>query len=101
MSEKMEFKFEAKVRTQLGKAHSNRMRREGRIPAVLYGQDTKPTSLELAEREIETLISKTMGANALLNMQLTAEGGTPSGQTVMFKEIQREPVKNKLTHVDF
>jgi large subunit ribosomal protein L25 len=96
--------FTAKIRQGHGKAYAAGLRREGKVPGVLYGHEGKPQSVEVSEREIEGLITKTLGANALLTMKLdpsTGSGQAPSEETVMFKDIQRDPVKTKLVHIDF
>ncbi len=96
-----QYSFEAKVRTQKGKAHAGSLRRNGRVPGVVYGQGKESQAVELEDKEMNALIAKTMGLNALLTMKLADEKGGTSERTVMFKEVQREPVKSKLWHVDF
>src|SRR3954463_7670761 len=94
-----EISFKAKARTGLGKAYSAGLRREGKVPGVVYGHSVKPQSIEVMEKEIESLIAKTLGTNTLLTMEL--EGGASGQGLVMFKEIQRDPVKSRLVHIDF
>jgi large subunit ribosomal protein L25 len=94
-----ELSFKAKLRSGSGKAYAAGLRREGKVPGVLYGQATQPQNLELEAKEMESLIAKTLGANALLTMNL--EGGKNPQETVMFKDVQRDPVKSKLLHIDF
>lgn len=91
--------FKAKARTGLGKAYSAQLRREGKVPGVVYGHSSKPQNVEMPEKEMEALIAKTLGTNSLLTMEI--EGGTEPQATVMFKDMQRDPVKSKLVHIDF
>ena len=91
-----EYKFKAVSREKHGKSYASKTRRTGRVPAVVYGPAAKPIPVECDIREIELLYRDTLGKNALLKMELDGKE-----QTVMFKDVQREPVKSKLLHIDF
>jgi large subunit ribosomal protein L25 len=93
--------FDAKVRTVTGKRDVRGLRRNGILPAVVYGRGEKSIQIEISAKEIPLLYLRTLGKNALLTMNLTDEKGAKVQETVMFKEIQREPVKDKFRHVDF
>lgn len=96
-----EYKFEAAVRAAGGKKGARALRAAGKLPAVVYGVSIKPYTVEVSAKEIPLLYLRTLGKNALLTMSLTDEKGAKSESTVMFKEVQREPVKDKFRHVDF
>lgn len=91
-----EFSFEASERKETGKKYAKNLRREGKAPGVVYGPAAKPLSVEFNIRDMELLYRDTLGKNALLTMKLDGKE-----QTVMFKQVSREPVKNKLLHIDF
>lgn len=93
--------FDAKVRTVTGKRDVRGLRREGILPAVVYGRGEKSVQIEVSAKEMPLLYLRTLGKNALLTMNLTDEKGGKKQETVMFKEIQREPVKDKFRHIDF
>lgn len=88
--------FNAKPRSTQGRRESTRMRAKGSIPANVYGRGEKSVSIEVNDREVTLLYMRTIGKNALLQMKLEGKD-----TTVMFKEVQREPVKGKFLHVDF
>ena len=57
------------IRTTSGNGPAKALRREGRIPAVLYGPDADPVSLSVSIKELEQIISKSTGGQVLLNLQ--------------------------------
>lgn len=89
-------KFTATPRNGGGRRYSTRLRALGKLPANIYGRGEKSVSVEIDNREIFLLYQRTIGKNALLTMNFDGKD-----TTVMFKEVQREPVKGKFLHVDF
>jgi large subunit ribosomal protein L25 len=83
----------AALRTEFGKGAARRIRRADQIPAVLYGHGTDPVHLSLPGHE--TWLALKGNPNALLNLDI--EG---SGQLALTKDVQRDPVKRTLDHVD-
>ena len=99
MQSKHEFK--ATVREGKGKASAATLRRAGQVPAVIYGQGKEPLSLSVDAAAIQMLIAKTWGLNALIIAKVDDGKGAITEKTVMFKEYQKEPVKDNVIHVDF
>ena len=85
----------ASKREITGKA-SRRLRHEGRLHAVLYGQRSAATSLELDMHEFERVYARS-GRTQLID--LVVGGGRP--HKVLVKEVQVSPRRNTLLHVDF
>jgi len=83
----------ASVRDEFGKGAARRLRRENLIPAVLYGHGGDPIHLALPAHAT-TMALRT--ANALLDIELA--GHEP--QLALPKQIQRDPVKDTIEHVD-
>ncbi|HEY2330724.1 MAG TPA: 50S ribosomal protein L25 [Acidimicrobiales bacterium] len=79
-----------------GTSSSNRLRGEGRIPAVLYGQGVDATSVSVDRRELRAALHTDAGHNALINLEV---GG--SRHLTIVKSLQRHPVRNDVVHVDF
>ncbi len=77
-----------------GSAAAQRLRREGVVPAVLYGHDIQPQSLKVQSLEIEKAYQK--GANALVNLTIGKEN-----QLAIISEVQKEVLTGKIRHVDF
>jgi large subunit ribosomal protein L25 len=80
----------------LGSRAAGRLRAAGKIPGVLYGHGTDPLPIAVEGRALRAALSGEAGLNALLTLDL---GG--KSQTAMAKDIQRDPTRNTVTHVDF
>ena len=78
-----------------GKA-ARRLRRQGRLPAVVYGHNVSATSIQLDAREFDRVFART-GRTQLID--LVVENGRPA--KVLVKEVQISPRKNTTLHVDF
>jgi large subunit ribosomal protein L25 len=78
-----------------GKA-SRKLRHQGLLPAVVYGQRTASTSIQLDTHEFERVFARA-GKTQLID--LVVESGRPS--KVLVSEVQRSPRRNTLLHVDF
>ena len=79
-----------------GSRPSNRLRAEGRIPAVVYGMGTEPLAISVQWRELRQVLTTDAGLNALINLDIDGDR-----QLSIVKEMQRNPVKRSVTHVDF
>jgi large subunit ribosomal protein L25 len=79
-----------------GTAASGRLRGEGSIPGVVYGHGIDPIAVSVARRELRAALHTEAGMNALINLQV--DGGS---HLTIVKELQRHPVRNEVTHVDF
>jgi large subunit ribosomal protein L25 len=89
-----ESNIHAEPRTQFGKGAARRIRRADKVPAVLYGHGSDPVHITLPGHDT-MLALKHGGANALLT--ITVEG---KEQLALPKQIQRDPVKGHLEHLD-
>ncbi|MBI1759632.1 MAG: 50S ribosomal protein L25/general stress protein Ctc [Actinobacteria bacterium] len=89
-----EVRIAAESRTEFGKGAARRTRRSGKIPAVLYGHGTDPRHVALPAREFAQAI-KRGGLNALLAIEL--DGGQ---QLALARQLQRDPVRGEIEHVD-
>lgn len=89
-----EVRIAAEARTEFGKGAARRTRRAGKIPAVLYGHGQDPQHVSLPAHEFATAL-RHGGANILLSLQL--EGGA---QLALPRQIQRDPVRGDIEHVD-
>lgn len=86
------------LREGTGKGAARRLRREGRIPGVVYGARLAPLSIQLDPRVLDRLIQTShAGINTLIDLKGPSE---VSGKTVLVKELQREPVRGELMHAD-
>ena len=93
----MEATLEAVKRNTFGRNENGRLRRDGMIPAVLYGGGSEGMALAVDPKSLSKILHSKSGANTLI--ALTFEG---SGDTrVLVKEYQLEPVSHRLLHADF
>jgi len=88
-----EVRIVAEPRTEFGKGPARRVRRSGRVPAVLYGHGTDTRHITLPGHEL-LLALKT--PNVLINV----DGLTGGGQLALPKAVQRDPIKGFIEHVD-
>jgi len=91
-----EITLTADVGRPIGSRASNRLRNSGKIPGVLYGHGNEPIPIAVDARALRNALSGEAGLNALLNLDL---GGRT--QLAMAKDIQRDPTRNVVRHVDF
>ncbi len=80
------------LRNEFGKGASRRIRRDGSVPAVIYGHGEKPTHISLPAREVGIAIKT---SNVLLNIDLGEKQ-----ELVLPKSIVRNPLKGNLEHID-
>ena len=91
--------LKAQVRTTTGKGPARALRRDGRIPAVLYGQKTDSIMLSIDFKEFELIVKKVNIGSVLLNLQI--QNGKTTTRPAMIKELQTNPVTGAFLHVDF
>jgi large subunit ribosomal protein L25 len=90
------FNLDASARTDLGKGASRRLRREDKVPGIIYGGEEAPVSITLAHNklfqasEFEAFYSHVL----ILNVDGKAT-------EVLVKDMQRHPFKPKIMHIDF
>ena len=89
---------EALERSDLGKNASRRLRKGGGVPGVVYGLDRPPFTVGVGERKIEEVLGLETGRNTIFTLSLT---GQDRSRAVMIKALQRDPVTERLVHVDF
>jgi large subunit ribosomal protein L25 len=86
--------IEAEPRTEFGKGAARRIRRAAKVPAVLYGHGGEPVHVTLPGHET-MLALKHGGVNALLTITVNGKQ-----QLTLPKQIQRDPIKGFLEHLD-
>ena len=89
-----DFRLEAETRTEFGKGSARRTRREGRVPAVLYGHGQDVVHLSLPAREFAAAL-RNGGTNVLLTIELDGQE-----QLALTKAVQRDPISRIHEHVD-
>ncbi|HET6826846.1 MAG TPA: 50S ribosomal protein L25/general stress protein Ctc [Amnibacterium sp.] len=85
-------KISAERRESFGKGAARKLRAAGRIPAVIYGHGSDPVHISLPAHETALIIRK---ANAVLDLDIAG-----SGQLALVKDVQKDPVRQIIEHVD-
>lgn len=90
------FNLDAEVRNDLGKGASRRLRREDKVPAILYGAGKDPVSITLAHNKLIQAQEFEAFYSHVLTLNIAGEK-----VEALVKDMQRHPYKPKITHVDF
>jgi large subunit ribosomal protein L25 len=86
----------ASARSTAGKGAARALRREGKVPAVIYGHARQAQSLAVPTRDLEKLLEVIAAASTVIELSVD---GKPS--RTLIREIQRHPFKKMILHVDF
>lgn len=89
-------KLSVEPRTQFGSGPAGRYRREGKVPATVYGLDADPQSILCNGRELERILHGASGANTLITLDLS-----DGDALALARQIQRHATRGDLVHVDF
>jgi large subunit ribosomal protein L25 len=87
----------AAIREDVGKGASRRLRRDGKVPAVLYGGDRDPVSLTVQHKQLLHESEQENFYSSILELSVD-DGRT---QQVVLRDMQRHPYKRQILHVDF
>ena len=94
----MEAVLEAVTRDTFGKNEARRTRREGKVPAVLYGGDGQnATSIAVDPRALLKILHSEAGQNTLIALKMAGNGDT----RVLVKDFQLDPITHQVLHADF
>lgn len=80
-----------------GSRSSRRLRREGQVPAVVYGHDLEPINIAVDARELSNALHTELGSNAIINLEV--EGGEEI--LTLARVISRHPFRTEYQHIDF
>ena len=92
--------IKAKLRSEIGGRRPHRIRANGRVPAVLYGSG-KAESLELNGREIAEALHGASSDSVLVDLSVEGAGGAVTKKMALIREVQHDPLKDTIQHVDF
>jgi large subunit ribosomal protein L25 len=91
----MSVTIKAEKRDVFGKNAARRLRRDGRIPAVLYGEGAASVPLTLVKKDVFAILKSEAGENTIFKVAFDERL-----QDVMFKDLQVEPSTDELVHAD-
>lgn len=91
-----EVTLDADAERPVGKSAARKIRREGKIPAIVYGQGTDPEAVAVPNRDLQQILSGPGGINTLINLDLSGRS-----ELVLARQVVRHPVRHTLVHLDF
>jgi large subunit ribosomal protein L25 len=94
----MEAILEATARESFGKNEARRTRRDGKVPAVLYGEGKDATAISVEPRALLKILHSEAGANTLIQLKLA---GQSADTRVLVKDFQLDPITHQVLHADF
>jgi large subunit ribosomal protein L25 len=86
----------AETGRRAGSRASRRLRAEGKVPGVVYGHGIDPLPVAVNGRALRAALSTDAGLNALLDLQVDG-----TSHLTLARELQRDPIRSLVTHVDF
>ena len=86
-------------REKTGKEISKKLRKQGLIPAIVYGPRFQPLPIAVKFNELESILIKHKGETLLFNLELS--DGKPSKIQAILKDYQIHPITDKIIHIDF
>jgi large subunit ribosomal protein L25 len=86
----------AEERTVVGSRPAGRLRRSGKVPAVMYGLETDTIKVAVPARELNHILAGESGANTLITLRMDGDE-----HLTLARQIQRHPTRGDLIHVDF
>jgi len=84
----------AEPRSERGSRPAGRLRRAGRVPAVVYGLGTDSQAVTVSARELTAILAK--GTNTLITLKVDGDEAL-----ALARQVQRDPTRGDLVHVDF
>ncbi len=90
-------RLEVERRARTGKGAARRMRREGYVPAVVYGHGEASENVKVRAEDLDSLLGRISVDNTLIDLALDGS----DTQRVLIREVQRHPVRPDILHVDF
>ncbi|SHE82366.1 50S ribosomal protein L25 [Caloramator proteoclasticus] len=87
--------IQAKVRQRVSKSENHRLRKSGKLPAVIYGLNRENFNIEIAMEDVFEVLKKD-GPHAIVDINVDGKH-----ENAMIKDIQRDPIDGKVLHVDF
>ncbi len=93
---KTSFELIAEFRETQGKGASRRLRREGKVPAILYGGHSEARALTLSHQKLSLMLDNERFYSTILSLRVGDQT-----QAAILKDVQRHPYKNAIVHIDF
>lgn len=96
-----EIKLSVQSRKEVGSQRIKQVRRQGFVPAVIYGKDAQPVTVKLDKKVFEKIRRAHMGESVVYHLDVFDGDARLSDCSVIVKEEQHHPVTDEIIHVDF
>lgn len=93
---KTSFELVAELRNDQGKGASRRLRRSGKVPAILYGGGSEASALALDHTKLQLMLDNERFYTTVLSIRVGSQS-----QSAILRDIQRHPCRNQIVHIDF
>jgi large subunit ribosomal protein L25 len=94
-----EVTLEVTRRESTGKEQAKKLRRDGKVPAVVYGGHKEPVAITVDRKAVSELVTK--GEHGIRSVFLLKMAGTDQQRHAMIKEITIDPLTRRMKHIDF
>ncbi len=95
-------KLKARKRSEIGTSSSKRLRGNGLVPAVIYGDGQESIPLTMDSKKLSKALHGGAGEHAIIDLSIEGAGSEkPLEKTVIVKEVQHDYLKDSILHVDF
>ncbi len=95
-----QIKFDVQVRSQLGSQKMKDLRKQGLIPAVVYGGDVQPINVQVARTNFERIMRSHEGESVIFHIHVKDGDKDVVDFPALMKDLQRDPVSDVVTHLD-
>ncbi|MDD5653992.1 MAG: 50S ribosomal protein L25/general stress protein Ctc [Candidatus Omnitrophica bacterium] len=92
--------LEVEIRKEIGSGKSKGLRDQGFIPAVIYGQEKEAQPIKVGHKQLLQLLHQRGLENVVINLKIK-DDKKAKGRPCLIKELQHDPVKDEIIHVDF
>ena len=93
-------KLKAQKRTLIGRNAIKKIKEKGLVPAVIYGSQAEPMTLQIDARELTTVLAGASSEHVLVELEIL-DGSQSTHRLALIQEVQHHPLKSALVHVDF
>ena len=90
-------KLTAQTRHEIGRNAVKKLKARGIVPATIYGGKEAPQNLQVSAREVSTLLSRAVGENILIELEIDAK----ANRLALIQEVQHNAITRAILHVDF
>lgn len=95
-----QLKISAQTRLTIGRSAVKKIKKQGLVPAVVYGGHDKPINLTLNAREITNLLAHASSEHVLVDLEIK-DGSASTNRLALIQEVQHDAIRRDVLHVDF